>query len=440
MTTGTTTRPRSSGRWRVAGIVGGVDAAGPLDLVVDAGIITLIAPAAALVDTPDDLADGASDAASGPAPWLVVVPLLVNAHDHGRGAGHVLAGIPDGPLEAWIMSLRDHPPTTQDALVGDGCALMLASGIGASVICVNPQGPDTTAEVAAAAGAVQRLGVRAAVVYPFADAMEDLDGRARDAAGWSADEVVHRLDAVEAIAAEHEGELIEVQLGPVGPQWVSETTLAAVGAHARRTGRRVHMHLLESRAQRAWADRTYPEGVIELLRRSDLLGPHVCFAHGTQLRPDEMAALAASGCVLSLNASSNLRLSSGFAPVAAAQAADVEVGAGLDGLALGDEADYWTELRLLRGIGQAQTGAVVDAASLFERLLRGGRQALGACAPEAVSVGHVADFVVLDLTPYRHLAGDGGWSLADIALAAGRPERIREVWVGGTAVLRRGAS
>ncbi|MEO5901550.1 MAG: amidohydrolase family protein [Ilumatobacteraceae bacterium] len=427
MTARATTRPRSSGRWRVAGIVGAAGSPGPLDLVVDDGMITRIAS----VESP---------VVGDPSPWLVIVPLLVNAHDHGRGAGHVLAGIPDGPLEGWIASLGGYPPTTQDALVGDGCALMLASGIGASVICVNPQGPDTAAEVIAAACAVQRLGVRAAIVYPFADAMDDLDGRERDAVGWSADEVARRLQAVEAIAAEHEHDLIEIQLGPVGPQWVSETTLAAVGAHARRTGRRVHMHLLESPTQRVWADRTYPEGLIELLRRADLLGPQVCFAHGTQLRADEMDALAASGCVLSLNASSNLRLSSGFAPVAAAQAADVEVGAGLDGLALGDDGDYWTELRLLRGIGQAQTGRVVDAAPLLDRLLRGGRQALGACAPDAVSTGNLADFVVLDLTPYRHLAEGGGWSLADIALAAGRPERIREVWVGGSAVLMRGVS
>jgi cytosine/adenosine deaminase-related metal-dependent hydrolase len=423
-------RPATSGRWRVAGIVGpdGARAAlGPLaslDVAVEHGVITLIE---AIDDGPGDV-----------SPWLVVVPLLVNAHDHGRGNGHVLAGIPDGPLEEWIASLRDHPPTTQAALVGDGCALMLASGIGASVICVNPQGPDTTAEVVAAARAAQRLGVRAAIVYPFADAMDDLDGRTRDAGGWSAADVATRLDAVEAIAAEHGSTLIEIQLGPVGPQWVSESTLAAIGAHARRAGRRVHMHLLESPTQRAWADRTYPDGVVDLLRRTDLLGPHVCFAHGTQLRPAELSELAASGCVLSLNASSNLRLSSGFAPVAAARAAEVHVGAGLDGLALGDDADYWNELRLLRGIGQAQSGERVDAATLLDELLLGGRQALGGCAPAPVVTGSVADFVVLDLTPYRHLVEDASWSLADVVLAAGRPERIREVWVGGSAVLTRG--
>ena len=36
------------------------------------------------------------------------------------------------------------------------------------------------------------------------------------------------------IAAKFEGPLIDVQLGPVGPQWVSEATLAAVGRHAER--------------------------------------------------------------------------------------------------------------------------------------------------------------------------------------------------------------
>ncbi|MCU1502894.1 MAG: hypothetical protein JWM12_2248 [Ilumatobacteraceae bacterium] len=416
----------TSGRWHVGGIVGpapvvaaGDPPVGPLELVVEAGVITAIragGPVAAV------------------EPWLVVVPLLVNAHDHGRGCGNVLAGIPDGPLEDWITSLIEHPPTTQEELVGDGCRAMLASGIGATVLCVNPQGPDTAAEVVAAAHAARRVGVRAAIVYPFADTMGDLYGRPRDATGWSAAEIGERLAAVDAIAAEFDDGLIEVQLGPVGPQWVSEGTLGAVGAHARRTGRRVHMHLLESRAQREWADRTYPEGIVDLLRRTDLLGPHMCFAHGTNLRADELAAVAESGSVLSLNVSSNLRLASGIPPVAALQATTAELGAGLDGMALGDDADYWTELRLLRGIGQAQTGCRVDAASMFDRVVRGGRRALGSCAPEPVATGNLADFVLLDLGEHRHLAGAGGWSFADIALAAGRPATVREVWVGGRAV------
>ncbi len=380
---------------------------------------------------------GRTDEADGTG--IVLLPLFVNAHDHGRGAGNVAAGIPDGPLEEWIAGLRGHPPSNQEALVGGGCDLMVASGVGASVICVNPQSRDTRAEVVAAAEAVRERGVRAAVVYPIGDTMGTVAGRSRQAAGWDAEETGRRLAEVEEIADKFEGPLLEVQLGPVGPQWVSEATLRAVAVHAGQTGRRVHMHLLESPRQRRWADTTYPEGIVEWLHLTGLAGPGVCFAHGTQLRPDEMVALALGGCVLSLNASSNMRLCSGTAPIARARDAGMLVGAGLDGLALADDADYWTELRLLRGLQQAETGQVVVADDLINELAAGGRRALGRAAPLAPAPGQLADFVLLDITGYRHLLSRPTWTAADIALAIGRPGRVVEVWVGGQRAYRRPA-
>lgn len=415
-------RPARDGRWLIDGAVGCYDRGGRAvegraELVVRDGFIERLAPVAA-----DEQNRGSSG--------LILVPLFVNAHDHGRGTGNVAAGIPDGPLEEWIESLRRHRGSSQEALVGDGCDLMLASGVGASVLCVNPQTTDTRSEVVAAAGAALDRGVRAAIVYPIADAMGSLYGRGRDDSGWDAGEVARRLDEVEQIAAKLDDPRLEVQLGPVGPQWVSEPTLRAVGQHAARTGRRVHMHLLESPAQRAWADTTYPEGIVRFLARAGLTGPRVCFAHGTQLRVDEIGALAEGGGTLAVNVSSNLRLCSGIPPLAAAREVGLPLGAGLDGLALGDDGDYWAELRLLRGLEQAQTGRTVDASALIERVVDGGCRAVGGCAPARPAEGAYADFQLIDIAGYEHLLS-AGWTAADVALAIGRPARVAEVWVGG---------
>ena len=163
-----------SGRWRVIGALGhGPERAGTnghLELSVLDGVITSLQPAG----------PGRPGPAVGEA-RLVLVPLLVNAHDHGRGFGNVRAGIPDAPLETWIASLAGRMgTTTQEVLVGDGCRAMLTSGVGATVICVNPLGRDTAAEVLAAVKAATEAGARAAVVYPFADAIGDPLGRHRD--------------------------------------------------------------------------------------------------------------------------------------------------------------------------------------------------------------------------------------------------------------------
>jgi 5-methylthioadenosine/S-adenosylhomocysteine deaminase len=428
------TRRPTTGDWFLSGAVDlddrtGVPVSGPVHLSVRDGVVSGVRPAGRRF----------ADAGSG----LVLLPLLVNAHDHGRGVGNVLAGIADAPLEPWIASLRAAPGSTaptQTSLVGNACRMMLRSGVGATVICPNPQQPDTAAEVAEAAAAATACGIRAAIVYPFADCMADLHGRDRQAPGWNPSEVRRHLRAVEDLAESIEDPCIEIQLGPVGPQWVSESTLEAVAAHARDAGRRVHMHLLESRVQRAWLDRTYPEGLVHFLDRIGLLGPHVCFAHGTNLRPDELDGLAEAGAVVSFNASSNLRLASGIPPLAAGFDAPLAVGAGLDGLSLGDDADYFNELRLVRGLTQAQSGRSAVAGDLLHRLGSGGGRALGAAGPLSPGVGRPADFVLLDLDGYGHLIDEAGWSLADVALAAGRPERVAEVWVGGQQVHAKGSA
>jgi cytosine/adenosine deaminase-related metal-dependent hydrolase len=129
-----------------------------------------------------------------------------------------------------------------------------------------------------------------------------------------------------------------------------------------------------------------------------------------------------------------LRLCSGIPPVSAAGTSGLSIGAGLDGLALGDDADYWNELRLLRGLAQAQSGERVDATDLLDRLLAGGRRALGACAPARPAIGELADFQLLDLRGHERLLRSGHWPVADVALAAGRPQLIEEVWVAGNRV------
>ena len=48
-------------------------------------------------------------------------------------------------------------------------------------------------------------------------------------------------------------------------QWCSDELLQAVAEASHRTGRRVHMHLLETKYQRQWADANYPGGVVRML-------------------------------------------------------------------------------------------------------------------------------------------------------------------------------
>ncbi|WP_163594890.1 amidohydrolase family protein, partial [Klebsiella pneumoniae] len=72
-----------------------------------------------------------------------------------------------------------------------------------------------------------------------------------------------RVDAVaEAIASD----MVDVQYGPNGVQWATPDLLDAIAAASAATGRRVHMHLLETRYQRAYADQHFPRGIARHLR------------------------------------------------------------------------------------------------------------------------------------------------------------------------------
>ena len=112
-------------------------------------------------------------------------------------------------------------------------------------------------------------------------------------------------------AAENAGPMVDVHYGPIGPQWCSNALIEAVAEASARSGRRIHMHLLESARQRLWLDRRFPQGVVRYLDEIGFLSPRLAVAHGVQLREDELELLAERGVRVVSNPSANLRLRSG---------------------------------------------------------------------------------------------------------------------------------
>ena len=104
--------------------------------------------------------------------------------------------------------------------------------------------------------------------------------------------VSEQIAMVEAVAAEVVGNGVTVEYGPAGVQWCTDKMLEGIADASARAGRRVHMHLLETRYQRAWADQTYPDGIVRHLDRIGLVNERVSFAHCIWLRPEEMDIIA----------------------------------------------------------------------------------------------------------------------------------------------------
>lgn len=408
--------------------------------------------------------EGGRIAAIGPAPAGepvagLALPAPVNAHDHARPLSATSFGLAGEPLETWLVGLGAMPAVDAGLAARAALARAAAGGVaGAMVHLTRPMGlvplEEEAAQIAAAAEAV---GVRIALalslrdrnplVYgdhaPVLEGMAARDGaaaaRLAEALARAMPPPAAQIAAVEAVATALAGTGTPVQFGPTGPQWCSPALLEAVAEASARTGRRVHMHLLETRYQRAWADAEHPEGLVRWLDRIGLLSPRLTLAHCTWARPDELELLAAAGVTVAVNSSSNLHLASGIAPVREMLARGVRVAMGIDGCALDEDDDALRELRLMRALhaGPGFDGPMTLQAALTAACATG-RAALGlADGGGQLAPGAPADILVLDLAALdrdRLVPVDP----RALLMTRARREHVRGLWVAGRPVVADG--
>lgn len=350
--------------------------------------------------------------AAGPANGTVAMAAPTNAHDHGRGLRTLAFGAVDDALECWLLTLSREPDVSPYLRAAVAFARMAEGGIANANHSHSSQKPAAIVEECAEVSRAARdIGIRVAFAAPFSDRNPIVYGdpaplmeqapalrsrlQGRPMSGSTVEDYLRRVEAMAAF--EHAG--FAIQYCPVGPQWVSDAALAAIAQASSDTGRRVHMHLLETRTQREWADHAYPDGIVTFMDAIGLLSPRLSVAHGVHLREDECELLAARGVIVSVNTSSNFRLRSGIAPVGQFLRTGVRFGIGLDAQPIDDDDDMLREMRLVwlnhRGFGMED---VLGRDRLVEALTIDGRRAvLGEDGGGAIAVGAAADLLILDL-------------------------------------------
>ena len=244
---------------------------------------------------------------------------------------------------------------------------------------------------------------------------------------------------VEAVARDVEGEGVTVQYGPAGVQWCTDEMLRRIGEASARSGRRVHMHLLETRYQRIWADKTFPQGILNYLDEIGLLNERVSFAHCIYLRPDEMELIAARGATI--NTSSNFIVSSGLAPVGEMLARGCRIAMGLDGLAFDEDEDALREMRLAYAVHKARGFDIqVPRADLLRFAFEHGRFAVtGQADSGRIAPGAPADLLLLDWEALSAELVEPDVSPLQLLLAKGTHRHVKGLFVGGREVVRDGA-
>lgn len=394
--------------------------------------------------------------AEGPSPQTntLVIPALINAHDHARPS-MTSFGASNMPLETWISrSVFGTPP---DPYLAAAASLAWSARAGCGGVMVHytrPSGTMSILDESIAIGkAAKDVGIRLAfalavrdqnpIVYgdesevlsalPEPDRAVVQDMFIRPAV--SPKEYVERVEAIDAAIA---GPMVDVQFGPAGVQWCSRPLLEAIADRSAATGRRVHMHLLETIYQRAWADRAFPGGIVRYLKDIGLLSDRLTLAHCIHTRPDELDMIAESGATIVTNFSSNLHLHSGLAPIADAHRRGCGIAVGIDGVALDEDDDAIREMRLVQmmhdGRGFERTWS---RAEFLELAVCNGRKAIGAPGTGALATGEAADFTVIDI---GYLDRDAIMPVdpLDMLFARGNTGCVRDVVVNGRTISRNG--
>jgi len=198
----------------------------------------------------------------------------------------------------------------------------------------------------------------------------------------------------------------------------------------------VHCHVHETAHEVVESQQQHGQRPLARLDRLGLVNDRLIAVHMTQLTDAEIALCAARGVSVVHCPESNLKLASGFCPVAKLQHAGVNLAIGTDGAASNNDLDMVGETRsaALLAKAVADDAAAFDAASALHAATLGGARALGFDhLVGSIEPGKQADLACVDLAqietqPLHHV-------ISQLVYAAGR-HQVTDVWIAGHQKLR----
>ncbi len=359
-------------------------------------------------------------------PEQALIPGLINSHTHL--AMNLLRGFADDlPLMTW---LTEHiwPAEGQHVnrqFVEDGTRLAIAECIRGGVTCFNDMYffPDTVAEVA------NNIGIRASIgmiVLDFPTVWAQ-----------NADEY---LDKGVAVHNNLQGEpLLTTMLAPHAPYTVSTEPLKKIIKLRDELGIGVHIHVHETNAEVEQFLQQHNTRPLQHLEDLGFLDHRLAAVHMTQLTESEIEQAGQKRCNVLHCPESNLKLASGFAPIARLLDAGVNVAIGTDGAASNNDLDMFGEIRSAAFIGKctAADAAVLPAEQVLRMATINGAIALGIHERTgSIEPGKQADFAAIDfnrpeLQPVYN-------PLSHIVYSANRYD-VSNVWVSGEQLLKNGS-
>lgn len=358
-------------------------------------------------------------------PDHALLPGLVNAHTHA--AMTLLRGLADDlPLQEWLER-HIWPAESRWAgpeFVRDGTRLAMLEMIRGGITCFNDMYffPDVVA------GLAVEHNLRATVGMIV---IEQPTPWAR-----TTDEYFSKGLAVHDQYRDHP--LVQTTFAPHAPYTVSDPTLRHLRSLADELDVAVHMHVHETRSEVEDSVRACGKRPLARLEELGLLASPFMAVHMTELSAAEIRLLAERHTTVVHCPSSNLKLASGFTPVARLLAAGVNVALGTDGAASNNSLDMLGEMRMAALLAKAVAGdaSALPAEQALALATINGARALGLGDRIGSLVpGKSADLICVALRepetqPLHHV-------ISQLVYATSRSQ-VSDAWVAGRQVLADG--
>ncbi|MBV9209677.1 MAG: 5'-deoxyadenosine deaminase [Acidobacteria bacterium] len=327
------------------------------------------------------------------AAGCAVMPGFVQSHIHlcqtlFRGAADDLALIDWLKKRVWPMEAA-HTADSLRASARLGVAEMMKGGTTCALTM------ETVNHTEAVFRVVEETGFRATVGKCMMDKGEEVPSELHEETEASIKESLSLLDSWHGAA----GGRIRYCFAPRFAISCTRGLLEKVSLLAKERGVMIHTHASENRTEIEIVERETGQRNVAYLDSLGLTGAHVLLAHCVHLDDAEIETLARTGTHVAHCPSSNLKLGSGFARVAAMLERGVSVSLGADGAPCNNRLDMWTEMRTAALLQKALNGAeALPARQALRLATMGGARALG-LADEIGSLeeGKRADVLIVKL-------------------------------------------
>ncbi len=356
-------------------------------IAIDQNLIVAVGPA------DDVLADYAADQTLDGTD-RIVLPGLVNGHSHA--AMTLLRGVADDLalmdwLNNYIFPAEVEFVDPEFVRIGTELACWEMIRGGTTTFVDMYYHPDTIAEV------VDSCGMRAMISATV------IDQRSPDAEN-AGDSIQKGNQFIERWLGKNDR--ITPIFGPHANYTLDAEQLSATRAAAMEYGVPISIHLSESPFEVQYSKDTYGTTSIDMLESIGFFEGPTIAAHVVWPTEEEIPTLAKRKVGVIHNPTSNMKIASGIAPVAAMLEAGVRVGLGTDGAASNNDLDMWEEMRLAALLQKVDRmdPEVLSATTVLSMATSGGATAIGlGDKTGSLEVGKRADLIQVAFDDVHHV-------------------------------------